>query len=171
MTAEHLAANGDARSHRKGTRRRLNGWKEIGAFFQKNERTVKRWEQRGLPVHRLPGGANTAVFAYADELEAWLNGSRSLAQLEPPGLIIMDMALHGDKQAGLGLIQALRADARTADVPIVIHSIYVRHQSDLPRPLPQVEALLPKPFKLKQLVALVAQHCDLDDDTTDIVII
>lgn len=84
MTAEHLAANGDARSHRKGTRRRLNGWKEIGAFFQKNERTVKRWEQRGLPVHRLPGGANTAVFAYADELEAWLNGSRSLAQLEPP---------------------------------------------------------------------------------------
>ncbi|MDQ7248676.1 TPR end-of-group domain-containing protein [Dongia sedimenti] len=82
MTAEHLAANGDARFHRKGTRRRLNGWKEIGAFFQKNERTVKRWEQRGLPVHRLPGGANTAVFAYADELESWLNGSRGLPQPE-----------------------------------------------------------------------------------------
>jgi tetratricopeptide (TPR) repeat protein len=82
MTAEHLATNGEAKIHRKGTSRRLNGWKEIGAFFQKNERTVKRWEQRGLPVHRLPGGANTAVFAYADELESWLNSSRTLAQTE-----------------------------------------------------------------------------------------
>src|SRR3954463_15136148 len=84
MTAEHLAANGKAGIHRKGPSRRLNGWKEIGAFFQKNERTVKRWEQRGMPVHRLPGGAKTAVFAYADELEVWLNGSRSLAQGEAP---------------------------------------------------------------------------------------
>lgn len=84
MTAEHLAANGQAGMHRKGTSRRLNGWKEIGAFFQKNERTVKRWEQRGLPVHRLPGGAKTAVFAYADELETWLNSSRNVAQIEDP---------------------------------------------------------------------------------------
>lgn len=84
MTAEHLAANGKAGIYRKGTSRRLNGWKEIGAFFQKNERTVKRWEHRGLPVHRLPGGAKTAVFAYADELEAWLNSSRNLAQIDDP---------------------------------------------------------------------------------------
>ena len=81
MTAEHLAAKGEARIDRKAVGRRLNGWKEIGAFFQKNERTVKRWEQRGLPVHRLPGGANTAVFAYAHELEAWLNSSRNVDHL------------------------------------------------------------------------------------------
>ncbi|GAB2177396.1 tetratricopeptide repeat protein [Dongia sp. agr-C8] len=83
MTAEHLAA-GDAGGDREGSGRRLNGWKEIGAFFQKNERTVKRWEQRGLPVHRLPGGANTAVFAYTGELEAWLKGSRGAAPTKDP---------------------------------------------------------------------------------------
>jgi tetratricopeptide (TPR) repeat protein len=83
MAAEQLG-NGEATILRKQTSRRLNGWKEIGAYFQKNERTVKRWEQRGLPVHRLPGGAKTAVFAYADELEVWLNRSRSLAQAEVP---------------------------------------------------------------------------------------
>ena len=77
MTAEHLGTDDTAGSPRKGSGRRLNGWKEFGAYFQKNERTVKRWEQRGLPVHRLPGGANTAVFAYAYELETWLSGSRS----------------------------------------------------------------------------------------------
>jgi tetratricopeptide (TPR) repeat protein len=76
MTAEQLGADGETRIHRKGAGRRLNGWKEIGAYFQKNERTVKRWEQRGLPIHRLPGGANTAVFAFADELEVWLKTSR-----------------------------------------------------------------------------------------------
>jgi lipoprotein NlpI len=69
-------------------KRRLTGWKEIGAFFGKNERTVKRWElQRGLPVHRLPGGANTAVFADVIELEEWLKASRgdsALAETTEP---------------------------------------------------------------------------------------
>jgi tetratricopeptide (TPR) repeat protein len=78
MTAEHLAV-GDVNVRHEGSGRRLNGWKEIGAFFQKNERSVKRWEQRGLPVHRLPGGAKTAVFAFTGELEAWLKGSRGAA--------------------------------------------------------------------------------------------
>src|SRR5690348_6306399 len=83
MAAEQLG-NGEAAALQKRTARRLNGWKEIGTYFQKNERTVKRWEQRGMPVHRLPGGAKTAVFAYADELESWLYSSRSLAQAEAP---------------------------------------------------------------------------------------
>ncbi len=83
MAAEHLAA-GDAGGDREGSGRRLNGWKEIGAFFQKNERTVKRWEQRGLPVHRLPGGANTAVFAFTGELEAWLKGGRGATPAQEP---------------------------------------------------------------------------------------
>jgi tetratricopeptide (TPR) repeat protein len=64
------------------SKRRLTGWKEIGAHFGKNERTVKRWElQRGLPVHRLPGGAKTAVFADVLELEEWLKGSRVASAL------------------------------------------------------------------------------------------
>jgi tetratricopeptide (TPR) repeat protein len=67
------------------SKRRLNGWKEIGAFFGKNERTVKRWELlRGLPVHRPPGSAKTAVFADASELEEWLKGSRAAAALAEP---------------------------------------------------------------------------------------
>ena len=53
----------------------LVSWKEIAAFLNRAERTVKRWERdRGLPVHRVPGGERGGVFAYPDELEAWLLG-------------------------------------------------------------------------------------------------
>ena len=54
---------------------RLDSWKEIAAFFDRAERTVKRWEtERGLPVHRVPGRGRSAVFAYSSELAAWLKG-------------------------------------------------------------------------------------------------
>ena len=53
--------------------RALVSWKEIAVFLNRAERTVKRWEQeRGLPVHRVPGGERGSVFAYPDELTAWL---------------------------------------------------------------------------------------------------
>lgn len=55
--------------------KRLDSWKEIAVFLGRAERTVKRWEtERGLPVHRLPGGGRSAVFAYSDELADWLKG-------------------------------------------------------------------------------------------------
>jgi tetratricopeptide (TPR) repeat protein len=55
--------------------KRLDSWKEIAAFLDRAERTVKRWEtERGLPVHRVPGGGRSAVFAYGNELADWLQG-------------------------------------------------------------------------------------------------
>jgi TolB-like protein/Tfp pilus assembly protein PilF len=57
--------------------KRLDSWKEIASFFGRAERTVKRWEtERGLPVHRVPGGGRSAVFAYSNELVDWLKGRR-----------------------------------------------------------------------------------------------
>ncbi len=54
-------------------KKRLDSWKEIAAFFDRDERTVKRWEkERRLPVYRVPGSARGGVFAYADELRDWL---------------------------------------------------------------------------------------------------
>lgn len=50
---------------------RIESWKGIAAFFDRDERTVKRWEkERGLPIHRLPGDRG-GVFAYAQELNLW----------------------------------------------------------------------------------------------------
>jgi Tfp pilus assembly protein PilF len=53
---------------------RLDSWKEIAAFFGRDERTVRRWEKdNALPVHRVPGGAKARVFAYENELRVWLS--------------------------------------------------------------------------------------------------
>jgi tetratricopeptide (TPR) repeat protein len=65
--------------------RRLDTWKEIGAFFGRDERTVKRWEiTRGLPVHRVPGGGRANVYANTEELLEWLKGKNSAVE---PGQI------------------------------------------------------------------------------------
>jgi len=60
-------------SNGKSNDQRLDSWKEIAAYLRRDERTAIRWEKdRGLPVHRVPGGKRQAVFAYPAELDAWL---------------------------------------------------------------------------------------------------
>ncbi len=71
-----------------GPSRRLDGWKDIAAYLGKAERTVKRWEgDRGLPVHRLPGGARASVYAYKTELDAWLLSANLPASDDSPSLV------------------------------------------------------------------------------------
>ena len=54
--------------------KRLNSWKEIAAYLQKDVRTVQRWEKKeGLPVHRKPHDKLSSVYAYEAELDAWWN--------------------------------------------------------------------------------------------------
>jgi Tfp pilus assembly protein PilF len=70
---------------------RLDSWKEIAVFFGRDERTVRRWEkERGLPVHRVPGGGRGGVFAYTDELSEWLKGrAAELDVAEPDSLRVV----------------------------------------------------------------------------------
>ena len=58
--------------------RRLNSWKEIADFLDRDVRSVQRWEhERGLPIHRIPGQKGGAVFAYEAELEDWLRSGKA----------------------------------------------------------------------------------------------
>lgn len=61
---------------------RLDSWKEIAAYLNRDVRTVIRWEYKGLPVHRVPGGKRQAVFAYPAEIDAWLSGPECLNKPE-----------------------------------------------------------------------------------------
>ncbi len=71
-----------------GASRRLRSWKEIAAYFGTDERTVKRWEARGLPVQRVPGGSRTPVYADTHALDSWMSRksepASSAAAIEPP---------------------------------------------------------------------------------------
>jgi tetratricopeptide (TPR) repeat protein len=91
---------------------RLDSWKEIAFFFARDERTVKRWEkERGLPVHRLPGGSRARVFAYKEELERWMRSTPPEAAIEesgssdlPPGddeaIALPPVAAQGEESQG-----------------------------------------------------------------------
>src|SRR5690242_17419721 len=62
---------------------RLNSWKEIAAYLKCSERTVRRWEKEGLPVHRHPHKAKAAIYAYKVEIDAWWrDGHERLKQIE-----------------------------------------------------------------------------------------
>ena len=66
-----------------GPAKTLVSWKEIAVFLNRAERTVKRWErERGLPVHRVPGGERGGVFAYSNELADWLKGKAEELEAE-----------------------------------------------------------------------------------------
>ena len=50
----------------------LESWKQIAAYLERSERTVRRWEaSEGLPVHRREHEKQDTVFAYKHEIEAW----------------------------------------------------------------------------------------------------
>ena len=67
--------------------RRLDLWKEIASYLNRSEKTVRRWEEsEGLPVHRLLHEKRSSVYAFTDELDAWLKSrnSQNTANAEPP---------------------------------------------------------------------------------------
>jgi hypothetical protein len=65
----------------------LNSWKEIANYLGRGVRTVQRWERdSGLPVHRPKGKDRSAVLAFPEELNAWLQQTpmRSATMLADP---------------------------------------------------------------------------------------
>ena len=67
----------------------LESWKEISAHLRRGVRTCQRWEiELGLPIHRLDGTPKARVFAYADELDRWIEEKlgHAEAELKAPGI-------------------------------------------------------------------------------------
>ncbi|MGB7283578.1 MAG: tetratricopeptide repeat protein [Candidatus Acidiferrum sp.] len=57
--------------------KRLDSWKEIAAYLDRDVTTVQRWEKReGMPVHRHLHDKRGSVYALGPELEAWLESRR-----------------------------------------------------------------------------------------------
>ena len=57
---------------------RLDSWKEIAAYLNRDVTTVQRWEKReGMPVHRHVHDKLGSVYASRAELEAWTQGRKA----------------------------------------------------------------------------------------------
>ena len=67
-----------------GLNKRLDSWKAIGAYLKRDERTVRRWEKEGLPIHRHVHAKKASVYAYTSEIETWWSeGGTRLEAAEP----------------------------------------------------------------------------------------
>src|ERR1700722_8119148 len=69
----------------------LESWKQIAAYLERSERTVRRWETtEKLPVHRREHEKQDTVFAYKHEIDAWSRvrvkcpAELSIAEAEEP---------------------------------------------------------------------------------------
>jgi len=57
------------------TEERLDSWKEIAAYLNRDVTTVQRWEKReGMPVHRHLHDRMGSVYAFRAELDTWARG-------------------------------------------------------------------------------------------------
>jgi Tol biopolymer transport system component len=63
---------------------RLESWKEIGAYLQRDATTARRWEkEEGLPVHRHSHKTRSSVYAYPSEIDAWRAGRKVVPEPTP----------------------------------------------------------------------------------------
>lgn len=57
--------------------KRLDSWKEIAAWLNRDVTTAQRWEKReGMPVHRHAHEKRGSVYALPSELDAWLKSRK-----------------------------------------------------------------------------------------------
>ena len=62
---------------------RLDSWKEIAVYLDRDVTTVQRWEKReGMPVHRHLHDKMGSVYASRAELDAWMSGRSPQAAQE-----------------------------------------------------------------------------------------
>ena len=61
----------------KPSAERLDSWKEIAAYLNRDVTTVQRWEKReGMPVHRHVHDKRGSVYALTQELDTWLQSRK-----------------------------------------------------------------------------------------------
>jgi hypothetical protein len=84
-------------SQRNSPQKTLESWKQIAAYLDRSEKTVRRWEAtEGLPVHRREHQRQDTVYAYKHEIEAWsrsrtkcpssvpMSGAENVSEIKAP---------------------------------------------------------------------------------------
>src|SRR5580704_15743798 len=81
---------------------RLDGWEAISGYLGWHVRTVIRWEkQKGLPVHRVPGGKRQPVYAYRHEIDLWFQETDGGEPKATSAIMDFDRAISDSPPAAL----------------------------------------------------------------------
>jgi TolB-like protein/tetratricopeptide (TPR) repeat protein len=79
---------------------RLDSWKEIAVYLNRDVTTVQRWERReGMPVHRHQHDKRGSVYALSSELDAWVRSRIPSPLEEIQGEEIEEPAIQAPEEA------------------------------------------------------------------------
>ena len=153
-----------------GRGQRLDSWKAIALYLDRDVRSVQRWEhERGLPVYRLPGQKSGAVFAYQGELDRWLRSRPPEASSAPDGTAA-DLVASSSAGSDRARERFLRMLGAALLVAIAVAAAFLatrqRRPEFVPAPVPpRVIAVLP----MKDLSPTAAQDYFVDGFTEELV--
>lgn len=85
-----------------------------------------------------------------------LDDAMRLAVNEAPDLILLDLKLGHTLTSGTELLLELRMTPETAHIPVIIHSIYLAREGDMPEAEALANGHLLKPFKFDDLKKIIA---------------
>jgi TolB-like protein/Tfp pilus assembly protein PilF len=122
---------------------RLESWKEIASYLNRDVRTVQRWERtKGLPVRRLPGGDMARVYALRSELDAWWS-SRGIHLQEGPLELVTELPRTPPRARFLGRwVWAAVLVPATLLALALVGARYLKRSSPSPQVTPSI-AILP----------------------------
>ena len=80
-----------------------------------------------------------------------------MARRERPDVVLMDLMFHQASMDGIEAIRRLKADRRTADIPVVAHTASVLDYSELTALGAGAEGFIRKPFRRQELLAVIEQ--------------
>ncbi|MGA9670514.1 MAG: tetratricopeptide repeat protein [Terracidiphilus sp.] len=131
--------------------KRLDSWKEIAAYLNRDVTTVQRWEKReGMPVHRHVHHKRGSVYAVADELDDWIKSRKPPREDDPEKLPETEASTAIPSVPGAAAPRKTRLwIALVAVVCIALAAVAwfaFRHRTDL-TPAPRIQSLAVLPLR------------------------
>lgn len=118
--------------------RRLDSWKEIAAYLNRDVTTVQRWEKReAMPVYRHVHGKRGSVYALPAELDAWRENRRPAEGEVEAGL------QQSEQRAGLKSWWGVLAAVVLVGVAVAGYVAWRGHERALAAPQIRSLAVLP----------------------------
>src|SRR5215510_6340334 len=95
--------------------KKLDSWKEIADYLDREVRTVQRWEKtESLPVHRHEHQKKSTVYAYTSELDDWRKKRQPKDDPEADAAFLPEPEVADDASLSNAEPSQVTADATTA---------------------------------------------------------
>jgi len=98
----------------KPVKDRLDSWKEIATYVNRDITTVQRWEKReGMPVYRHLHDKRGSVYAFSSELNAWIESRRRRLEEEAKEQERIEEVGKQNEEIGSGVEKEGKLDFRS----------------------------------------------------------